>query len=173
MTKLASWQVFIVSTRGHWSILRWRCITVMSHDWPSVMHLMSQETWLFVQQLFRLTDNKASIKAKHHWSFVRGKPRHYWPFVRGIHQLPAVDSPHKGPVTWIAFPYHAVTMAIACMPPIQVDTWLYSSPAADTWLVSCTLQPEVAVYLAQKRQVDRMPTSWWCIIMCRLLDDVS
>ena len=34
---------------------------------------------------------------------------HYWPFVRGIHQW-LVDSPHKGPVTWKAFPCRDVIM---------------------------------------------------------------
>ena len=52
---------------------------------------------LFVQQLGHET-NKGNIKVQH-----------YWPFVRGIHQW-LVDSPHKGPVTWKAFPCHDIMM---------------------------------------------------------------
>ena len=60
--------------------------------WAS-WRLRSSANWLFVQELVH-GDNKANIKAPHHWAFVRS---------------PA-DSPHKGPVMWEAFPCHAVIM---------------------------------------------------------------
>ena len=57
-------------------------------------HLKSLATELFVQQLVQV--NKEALKAPH-----------YWPFVRGVHRWP-VDSPHKGPVMWEAFPYPGI-----------------------------------------------------------------
>ena len=36
---------------------------------------------------------------------------HYWPFVSGIHRWP-VNSPHKGPETWIKLPFGGIIMII-------------------------------------------------------------
>ena len=60
--------------------------------------LKSLATWLFVQQLVRVNNNK-NIKAPHHWFFARG-----------IH-LSSVDAPHRRPVMQTAFICNDVIMA--------------------------------------------------------------
>ena len=59
--------------------------------------LGSQTIQLFVQMLVQ-TNIKANIKSAHHW-----------PFVTGINWC-SLDSPHKGPVMWKAFPCHDIVM---------------------------------------------------------------
>ena len=74
----------------------------ISTQYITICHMytmLSQITWLFVQQLVHAY-NKENIKAIH-----------YWPFVRGIHRSP-VDSPHKGPVILKAFPCRSILMLL-------------------------------------------------------------
>ena len=76
------------------SCLLSHCLTTAHNSditWQS-LHLKPQTTQPFVQHLQAF--NEANIK-----------PHITGPFARGIYQLP-VDSPHKGPVMWQAFPCH-------------------------------------------------------------------
>ena len=72
-------------------------LTHCSDATRALWRLRSPTIQLFVQPCVH-TYIKENIKAMR-----------YWPFVRGIHRW-AVDSPHKGPVTWTMFPCHDVFM---------------------------------------------------------------
>ena len=66
-------------------------ITVMSHEHHHISN--HWETQLFIHQVFQ--------------TYKKHQIPYYWPFVRGIHLWP-VDSPHKGPAMWIAFPHDVI-----------------------------------------------------------------
>ena len=65
------------------------CIYVTSHERHLLPYFRSLAAWQLVE-----ANNELNIKALF-----------YWPFVRGIQWWP-VDSPHKGPMIWKAFPCH-------------------------------------------------------------------
>ena len=82
----------------------WACVCMGRRSSRSLIHF-SDMTW---------ASNHWQLNCLFNSSFQPTmeniKAPHYWPFVRGIHQW-LVDSPHKGPVMWKAFPYHDVIMS--------------------------------------------------------------
>ena len=68
----------------------------ISTTWASWHLKLPALPTVFFQQLVR-ANNKEN------------KAHYYWTFVRGIHQY-LVDSPHKGPVMWIALPHNDTVM---------------------------------------------------------------
>ena len=61
---------------------------------------------------FQITVNSTDCSTACSGYKANTEPSHYRPLVRGIHRWP-VDSPHKGPVIWKAFPCHDVIILYA------------------------------------------------------------
>ena len=59
----------------------------------------------------QITDSTVVCSADFSGLQQRKQAKNYWPFLKGIHWWP-VDSPHKVPVMWKAFPYYDVTMRV-------------------------------------------------------------
>ena len=97
------------------------------NHWVTSMYIYK----LFVQQLAQANEAE-NIKSLQHWCFVRG-----------IHQW-VVDSPHKGPVMWKAFPCHDAIMQTLILSPDRCQISAIITTANISPQITAMISHEVA-----------------------------